>query len=50
LGSEQMIDPATREERVRRVYSYVSVKMVPVGSSEPGTAIGVESLTISIPM
>jgi hypothetical protein len=31
------------------VYSYVSVKMVPEGSSEPGTAIGVEPLTISIP-
>ena len=27
------------------VYSYVSVKMVPVGSSKPGTAIGVELLT-----
>jgi hypothetical protein len=31
------------------VYWYVSVKMVPVGSREPGTAIGVEPLTISIP-
>lgn len=31
------------------VYSYVSVKMVPVGSSELGTAIGVEPLTISTP-
>ena len=29
-------------------YSYVSVNMLPVGSSEPGTAIGVEPLSISM--
>ena len=29
-------------------YSYVSVNILPVGSSEPGTAIGVEPLSISM--